>query len=67
MKTKIEFYQIPSYLQNYAINMANENENGIHDYDAENISDDFVFEYDADNDELISAVYRRFNDGGIAF
>jgi hypothetical protein len=40
---------------------------GIHDYDAENISDDFVFEYDADDDELISAVYRRFNDGGIAF
>jgi len=47
--------------------MANASEYGIHDYCCENVSDDFMFKYDDEEDKVVSAVYRRYGNGQIAF
>lgn len=47
--------------------MANASEYGIHDYCCENVSDDFMFKYDEENDIVVSAVYRRYGNGLMAF
>lgn len=67
MKNFLELQELPSYLQDDAVWLAIQNEDGLHDYDFENVGDDFVFEYDSEEDKVISALYRRFQDGGIAF
>ena len=38
-----------------------------HDYCCENVSDDFMFKYDEENDIVVSAVYRRYGNGLMAF
>lgn len=64
---KIEFHELPAYLWQDAIDLANNHDEGTDNYSGEDISDDFIFEYDENNNEIISIIYRRFQDGGIAF
>lgn len=62
--SKVEFSSVED--KRLALDLANAHFNANTEYDAEDVSDDFVFIIN-DNDEIVDAVYRRFNDGGLAF
>jgi len=67
MENLVHFWEIPFYLKEDALEMANASEYGRHDYCCENVSDDFMFRFDEENDIVVSAVYRRYGDGLMAF
>lgn len=71
MKTKktkkMEFGNLPSHLWQDALDLANNHDEGIDNYSGEDVKDDFIFEYDEINNEIICAIYRRFQDGMLAF